>query len=108
MSSAILVLVLILAAALEVGGDAALRRGLVGSAWPWLVLGAVTLVAYGLVVNLNRSIEFGRLMGLYIAVFFLVSQTLSFAFFGEHPSLSLIVGGALIVAGGLVIQSGAQ
>jgi drug/metabolite transporter superfamily protein YnfA len=100
------VLVLILAAALEVGGDAALRRGLVGSAWLWLVLGAATLVAYGLVVNVNRSIEFGRLMGLYIAVFFIVSQVLSFAFFGERPSFSLIVGGALIVAGGLVIQRG--
>jgi small multidrug resistance family-3 protein len=100
--------VLILAAALEVGGDAALRRGLVDSAWPWLALGAATLISYGLVVNLNRSIEFGRLMGLYITVFFVVSQLLSFAFFGERPSLSLIVGGALIVGGGLVIQSGAR
>ena len=99
---------LIIAAALELGGDAAVRRGLVESAGLWLALGAVTLVAYGLVVNLNRSIEFGRLMGLYIAVFFVISQVLSFAFFGERPSLSLIIGGALIVIGGLVIQSGVK
>ncbi len=99
---------LVLAAALELGGDAAVRRGLVESAGLWLALGAVTLVAYGFVVNLNRSIEFGRLMGLYIAVFFVISQLLGFAFFGERPSLSLIVGGALIVAGGLVIQSGVK
>jgi small multidrug resistance family-3 protein len=99
---------LFVAAALEIGGDAAVRRGLIHSAWPWLALGAVTLVAYGLTVNLNRSIDFGRLMGLYIAVFFLVSQLLSFVFFAERPSLSLILGGALIVAGGLVIHMGTQ
>ncbi|MFI5395806.1 MAG: hypothetical protein ACHQ9S_09765 [Candidatus Binatia bacterium] len=100
--------VLMVAAALEIGGDAAVRRGLVQSAWLWLALGVITLVAYGLVVNLNRSINFGRLMGLYIAVFFLVSQLLSFVFFAERPSLSLIVGGALIVTGGFIIQMGAQ
>lgn len=98
--------VLLIAAVLEIGGDAAVRRGLLESRWVWLVLGAITLVAYGLVVNLNRSIEFGRLMGLYIAVFFVVSQLLSFAFFGERPSLRLILGGVLIVAGGLVVQGG--
>ena len=100
--------VLIAAAVLEMGGDAAVRRGLIQSAWPWLGLGATMLVAYGLVVNLNRSIEFGRLMGLYIAVLFLVSQLLSSTFFAERPSFSLLVGGALIVAGGLVIQLGNQ
>jgi len=98
---------LFIAAALEIGGDAAMRRGLVNSAWPWLAIGTASLIAYGLVVNLNRSIEFGRLMGLYIAVFFLLSQVLSFAFFGERPSFGLVIGGALIVAGGVVIQSSA-
>ena len=61
---------LILAAALEIGGDAAIRHGLVRSAWHSLALGAVSLVVYGLVVNANRLVDFGRLMGLYIAVFF--------------------------------------
>jgi drug/metabolite transporter superfamily protein YnfA len=97
---------LVMAAALEIGGDAAVRRGLIHSAWPWVLLGAATLATYGLVVNLNRSVAFGRLMGAYIAVFFLVSQILSAAFFAERPSLSLIVGGTLIVAGGLIIQLG--
>ena len=97
---------LICAAALEIGGDAAIRRGLLTSYTPWLALGVVALVAYGLVVNLNRAIDFGRLMGLYIAVFFVISQILSFVFFGERPSLTLLAGGALIVAGGLVIQIG--
>ena len=99
---------LILAAALEIGGDAAIRHGLVRSAWLSLALGAVTLVVYGLVVNANRLIDFGRLMGLYIAVFFVVSQVLSLVLFGERPSPSLVLGGALIVAGGLVIQFGTR
>ncbi len=72
----------------------------------WLLLGAATLAAYGFVVNLDSTIDFGRLMGLYIVVFFLVSQLISFLFFGERPPLSLIAGGALIVAGGIVIHVG--
>jgi small multidrug resistance family-3 protein len=59
-------------------------------------------------VNANRLIDFGRLMGLYIAVFFVVSQVLSLVLFGERPSPNLILGGALIVAGGVVIQFGAR
>jgi len=99
---------LLIAAALEIGGDAAVRRGLLQSAWPWVFGGATTLVGYGLVVNLNRSIDFGRLMGLYIVVFFLVSQLVSVTFFAERPPLSLIVGGLLIVAGGFVIHIGTR
>ena len=38
---------LIMAAALEIGGDAAVRRGLTHSAWPWILLGAATLAAGG-------------------------------------------------------------
>ncbi len=99
---------LLVAAALEIGGDAALRRGLIQGAWPWLAVGGATLIAYGLVVNLNRSITFGRLMGVYIAVFFVVSQMLSALFFGERLSLNMICGGTLIVVGGLVIQLGTR
>ncbi len=99
--------VLMIAAALEIGGDAAVRRGLLQSAWLWTAAGAAILVAYGFIVNLNRSIAFGRLMGLYIAVFFVVSQMVSAALFGERPSLSLLVGGALIIAGGFIIYMGA-
>jgi drug/metabolite transporter superfamily protein YnfA len=101
-----MLITLILAAALEIGADAAIRHGLVRSGWPWLALGAVMLVAYGLVVNTNRLVDFGRLMGLYIAVFFAVSQVLSLVLFGERPSVSLVVGGLLIMAGGIVIRLG--
>ena len=95
---------LVFAAALEVGGDAAIRRGLAASAVPWLFAGAAALVGYGVVVNGDRAVDFGRLMGLYIVVFFVVSQLLSLAIFAERPGAGLLIGGALIVAGGVVIQ----
>jgi drug/metabolite transporter (DMT)-like permease len=39
-------------------------------------------------------------------VFFVVSQLVSLAFFGERLTPSLLIGGALIVVGGLVIHTG--
>ena len=97
---------LVLAALLEIVGDATIRYGLVRRAWLWVPVGGALLVAYGLAVNVNRSVDFGRLMGVYIVVFFVVSQVVSWALFRERPSAALMIGGALIVAGGLVIHVG--
>src|SRR5262249_42560757 len=101
-----LFLMLLLAAGLEIGGDAAIRHGLLSKGWSWLALGAAILAAYGFMVTLNRLFVFGRVRGLSIAVFFVVSQLLSFFLFGERPGPSLLVGGVLIVGGGLVIHLG--
>jgi len=100
--------ILIVAAALEVGGDAAIRHGLTRPSIGGVVAGSVALVAYGLAVNLDRRIDFGRLLGTYIAVFFVVSQLVGVVVFGERPSPTLVAGGVLIVLGGLVIQAGAR
>jgi drug/metabolite transporter superfamily protein YnfA len=64
---------------------------------------ALTLFAYGVVVNQGR-LNFGRLIRVYIAVFFLISQILAFAFFREVPAYKTIAGGLLIVIGGAVIM----
>jgi multidrug transporter EmrE-like cation transporter len=103
-----LVLLLVIAALLEVGGDAAIRRGLISSSSTWLVAGFGLLAAYGYTVNANRTLGFGTVLGLYIAIFFVVSQLLGMAVFGDRPSPSLLVGGALIVTGGIVIQLGTR
>jgi drug/metabolite transporter superfamily protein YnfA len=103
-----LALLLLVAALLEVGGDAAIRRGLASPSTTWLVAGLAMLGAYGCVVNANRTLDFGSLMGIYIVVFFVVSQILGLAIFGDRPSPSLLVGGALIVVGGVVIQAGTR
>lgn len=96
------VLWLILAAVLEVGGDACVRWGLKSGRWIGLALGAAVLFGYGLSVNLPKW-DFGRLMGVYIAVFFVVAQIVAVVFFKERIPLPTFVGGALIVAGGVLI-----
>ncbi len=97
-------IVLALAAAAEVLGDLGMRIGLGGQVWGY-VLGALLLSTYGLLVN-QPALGFGRALGLYIAVFFVVSQVVAFCALGERPSSSLLIGGALIAAGGLVIHLG--
>lgn len=93
--------ILVLAAALEVGGDALVRIGLRGPAY-WLAAGGLVLFAYGVLVNLS-GIDFNRLMGIYIAVFFVVSQVISFIFFKQIPDDRILLGGGFIVTGGLLI-----
>lgn len=93
--------VLILAAALEVGGDALVRMGLGGRGY-LIAAGAITLLAYGILVN-KSGLDFNRLMGVYIAVFFVVSQVISFVLFKQIPDDRLLLGGGFIVTGGLLI-----
>ncbi len=93
---------LALAAVLEVGGDALVRWGLKGGRWYGLALGAAVLFGYGLSVNLPKW-DFGRLMGVYIAAFFVVAQAVAVVFFHERLQLPTIVGGALIIGGGILI-----
>ena len=93
--------ILVIAAALEVGGDALIRIGLQGATYS-LAAGALTLFAYGFVVN-KSGLDFNRLMGVYIVIFFVVSQVISFIVFRQIPDDRLLLGGGFIVTGGLVI-----
>jgi small multidrug resistance family-3 protein len=93
---------IVLAAFLEVGGDALVRTGLRGGRWMALAAGAAVLFAYGLSVNLPKW-DFGRLMGVYIALFFVVARGVAIACFHEKLKTPILVGGLLIVAGGLLM-----
>ena len=93
---------LVAAALAEVLGDLGMRLGLGGRAWGY-AFGGLLLAGYGLLVN-QPALAFGRALGLYIAVFFVVSQAVAFLALGERPSVPLLIGGSLIVAGGLVIH----
>ena len=100
------VLILILAALLEAGGDAILRSGL-HSATLWrrallFAVAAAVLFAYGWTVN-RPPWDFGKLLGLYVAFFFVIAQLISWLAFKQPPSLQVLCGGGLIVAGGVVI-----
>jgi drug/metabolite transporter superfamily protein YnfA len=98
-------LIFIGAAVLEVGGDAMVRKGLRGSGLPAVLLGAAMLVFYGVVVNTVRW-DFSRLLGVYVAVFALVSVLAGRFLFKENMSVSTVTGLSCIVVGGLIIQFG--
>ena len=100
-------LILVAAAGLEVGGDAAIRAGL-RARDGWLVaLGGAILAAYGLVVNLVAW-DFARLLGTYVAVFAVVAVLVGRFGFGDPVPRSTWVGLALIALGGAIIQLGAR
>lgn len=100
------ILVLLCASLLEAGGDALVRGALRSSEGAIRVLlfvaGAAVLFAYGWVVNAPQW-DFGRLLGLYVVFFFAMAQLIAWLAFGQLPTRSLLIGGALIVSGGLVI-----
>jgi small multidrug resistance family-3 protein len=97
-----ILILLVLAALLEVGGDAFIRSGLQRRGVALLLAGAATLVVYGFMVNLTK-LDFSRLMGLYIVIFFLVAQGVAVLIFRESIDRSVMLGGSLIVAGGVVM-----
>ncbi|MFI5336218.1 MAG: hypothetical protein ACHQ5A_05520 [Opitutales bacterium] len=98
-------LIFIVAALLEVGGDASIRRGLHGGGLLYIILGMAVLGSYGLVVNTVKW-DFSKLLGVYVAFFALASVLCGRFVFKEAVPVSTWVGLALIVAGGLVIQWG--
>jgi drug/metabolite transporter superfamily protein YnfA len=99
--------VLFLAALLEAGGDALVRTGQRAptslNKTVFFAIGAVVLFSYGYVVN-SPAWDFGRLLGIYVVFFFVVAQLISWLVFHQPPTMAVLVGGALIVAGGLVIS----
>ena len=98
---------LIAATVMEASGDAVVRMGLTQQTWPMrcmlFVAGAVLLFGYGLTLNL-APLDFSRIIGLYLATLFIVWQIISWFSFGSVPTLPILVGGLLIVAGGLIVS----
>lgn len=94
------------AAFLEAFGDSFFQVGFYrSSGWGRvgaIVLGALVLTAYGSAVNAPRW-DFGKMLGVYVVLFFVVAQILNKVRFGQAPTLPIYAGGALIVSGGLVI-----
>jgi hypothetical protein len=101
-----ILLLLLIATTLEVSGDAAVRlgihqhTGLVRGAL--FVGGAALLFGYGAFLNC-APVEFGRIVGLYIATLFVVWQVINFIVFRTLPGLPVCLGGVLVIAGGLII-----
>jgi drug/metabolite transporter superfamily protein YnfA len=100
-------LIFIGAAILEVGGDAAIRKGLHGSSLIMIVLGFVMLGCYGVVVNIVKW-DFSKMLGVYVALFALVSVLFGRFVFMEHIPNSTWLGLLVILCGALIIQFGAK
>ena len=98
--------VLALAALLEAWGDSFFQVSFYRSTGAAralaFVAGAVVLAGYGSMVNVPRW-HFGRLIGAYVVLFFLMAQVIARVRFGQSPTPAIYVGGALITAGGLLI-----
>jgi small multidrug resistance family-3 protein len=98
---------LAIAAFLEVYGDSCFQSALYRTSGMSRALafagGALSLAAYGLLVNAPRW-EFGKLLGVYVVLFFLLAQIVARVKFGQSPTLPILIGGALILAGGVIIS----
>ena len=106
MNTYTVLLVLLLAACLEAGGDALVRAGVHSCASArvgFMLSGAVVLFAYGYVVN-APAWDFGRLLGVYVVFFFVVAQLINWLAFGQKPSAGIVLGGSFIVTGGLIVS----
>ena len=96
---------LLLATTLEVSGDAVVRMAIHGHAGlsrlGLLLGGGALLLSYGTLLNL-APLDFGRVVGLYIAILFVVWQSINFLVFRSIPTLPIVIGGALIIIGGAI------
>ncbi|HTD72317.1 MAG TPA: hypothetical protein VK652_02230 [Steroidobacteraceae bacterium] len=100
------VILLLAATVLEVSGDALVRMAIYNHVGParigFFFIGAVLLLGYGTLLNL-APLEFGQVVGLYLATLFVVWQVVNFVAFRALPTLPIVLGGALVIAGGAII-----
>src|SRR5882757_9762417 len=98
-------ILLIIATTLEVSGDAAVRVAIYSHVGLFrvglLAAGGLLLLGYGSLLNL-APVEFGRVVGLYIATLFVVWQVINFVAFRTVPTMPILVGGVLVIAGGAI------
>jgi len=99
-------LLLLVATTLEVCGDATVRLAIYQHAGltriAFLLGGAALLLGYGGLLN-TAPLDFGRIAGLYIATLFVIWQIINFLVFKTPPGLPVLLGGALVITGGLII-----
>ncbi|HEY3730382.1 MAG TPA: hypothetical protein VGL28_03880 [Steroidobacteraceae bacterium] len=99
-------ILLLIATVLEVSGDAVVRLAIyqhVGLVRVGMLLaGAGLLLGYGSFLNI-APVEFGRIVGLYIATLFIVWQIINFLVFRTLPAVPVWTGGSLVVLGGIII-----
>lgn len=99
--------VFICAAILEVGGDAVVRKGLRGSGLVVILIGCAMLGSYGVVVNTVKW-DFSKLLGVYVAIFAVISVLFGRFVFEENVPTATWIGLMVIICGGMIIQFGSK
>jgi len=98
--------ILILAAYLEVQGDACFQSGLYHASGlkraGWFLGGTAVLVLYSLLLN-SSKVDFGKLLGIYVVLFFLVAQVIAKLQLHQTSTKPIYLGGAFIVVGGMIM-----
>ena len=91
---------------LEASGDAVIRIALRHHSMParvsFFALGSLLLTLYGTALNL-APVEFAAITGLYVATLIIAFQVANYLFFHTAPTVPVMTGSSLIVAGGLLI-----
>jgi small multidrug resistance family-3 protein len=104
---ALALVLFVVAAALEVGGDALIRSGMRREGIGLVLVGAVVLGGYGVVVNL-LPIDFSRLLGAYVGIFAVVSVLVGRLAFSESIPRTTWIGLAVILVGSAIIHWGGR
>jgi drug/metabolite transporter superfamily protein YnfA len=105
MSSTAQVAVMVVAALLEVMGDAIIRKGVRGAGIGLVALGFIVLGSYGVVVN-RIAVDFSKLLGAYVGVFAIVSVLFGRIVFQETIPRSTWLGLVVVLVGSSIIQFG--
>jgi small multidrug resistance family-3 protein len=91
---------------LEAMGDAIIRIALHHPSMhiriAFFFIGAALLTGYGTSLNL-APVEFATVTGMYVATLFVLFQITNYLIFRTLPTPPVLVGGALIVSGGMII-----
>jgi hypothetical protein len=100
------IIFILIATIFEVSGDAVIRTALFKHTGLMrlgiMFIGAALLFVYGFSINL-APVEFGQIVGLYIATLFIVWQVINFIAFQTLPTMPIVVGGLFVVTGGMII-----
>jgi drug/metabolite transporter (DMT)-like permease len=102
------VLAFVIAATIfEAVGDAVMRIALHYHVMPGrmalFAVATVLLAMYGASLNL-APVEFAEATGIYMACLFVAFQVVNYLFFRQKPSPAILLGGAFIVIGAVIIS----
>ncbi len=102
-----ILVLLTIATTLEASGDAIVRIAIYKHAGlirvGLFLAGGALLLGYGSFLNVV-PLAFGRVVGLYIATLFVVWQVINVIAFRSFPTMPILVGGVLVIAGGAIVS----